>query len=199
MRQRLGGIAAADERGFTLVELITTMTILAIVLTGITSLFVAGTRSQSDQNRRFQAQTQLRVGLDRLRKDTHSACRALDTSTGLVLAEGATPTSVSFYMPPSCAAADSITWCTQGSGNRYGLYRASGMSCAGGIKYADFLTTGSIFTFHTYNQPAGSYTLARLHVDMPDNVNGSGPGTYRLADDIVFRNSPRCTIGTDCP
>ena len=199
MRQRLGGIAAADERGFTLVELITTMTILAIVLTGITSLFVAGTRSQSDQNRRFQAQTQLRVGLDRLRKDTHSACRALDTSTGLVLAEGATPTSVSFYMPPSCAAADSITWCTQGSGNRYGLYRASGMSCAGGSKYADFLTTGSMCTFHTYNQPAGSYTLARLHVDMPDNVNGSGPGTYRLADDIVFRNSPRCTIGTDCP
>jgi prepilin-type N-terminal cleavage/methylation domain-containing protein len=199
VRQRLGRIAAADARGFTLVELITTMTILMIVLTGITSLFVAGTRSQSDQSRRFQAQTQLRVGLDRLRKDIHSACRALDTSTGQVLTEGATPTSVSFYMPPSCAAANSLTWCTQGSGNRYALYRASGMSCAGGIKYADFLTTGSVFTFHTYNQPAGSYTLARLHVNMPDNVKGSGLGTYRLADDIVFRNSPRCTIGTDCP
>lgn len=199
MSRRLRGLAAADERGFTLVELITTMTILMIVLGGISSLFVAGTRSQSDLNRRFQAQTQLRIGLDRLRKDVHSACTALDASTGLVLAEGATPTAIAFYMPPTCNATNAITWCTQGSGTHYGLYRASGMTCAGAIRYADYLTTGSIFTFHTYNQPAGSYTLARLHVNIPDNVNGSGPGTYRVVDDIVFRNSPRCTIGTDCP
>lgn len=199
MRQRLRRLAAADERGFTLVELITTMTILMIVLGGISSLFVAGTRSQSDLNRRFQAQTQLRIGLDRLRKDVHSACTALDASTGIVLAEGATPTAIAFYMPPTCNATNAITWCTQGSGTHYGLYRASGMTCAGAIRYADYLTTGSIFTFHTFNQPAGSYTLARLHVNIPDNVNGSGPGTYRVVDDIVFRNSPRCTIGTDCP
>lgn len=199
MRQRLGRIAAADERGFTLVELITTMTILMIVLGGISSLFVAGTRSQSDLNRRFQAQTQLRIGLDRLRKDVHSACTALNASTGIVLTEGATPTAIAFYMPPTCNATNAITWCTQGSGTHYGLYRASGMTCAGAIRYADYLTTGSIFTFHTYNQPAGSYTLARLHVNIPDNVNGSGSGTYRVVDDIVFRNSPRCTIGTDCP
>ena len=198
MRQWLRRLAAVDERGFTLVELITTMGILMVVLTGITSLFVAGTRSQSDLSRRFQAQTQLRIGLDRLRKDIHSACSAVD-STGVALAEGATPTSVTFYMPSTCTATNAITWCTQGSGTRYGLYRASGTSCAGGIRYADFLTTGSIFTFHTYNQPAGSYTLARLHVNLPDNVNGSGAGTYSLVDDIVFRNSPRCTIGTDCP
>lgn len=199
MRQRLRRLAAADERGFTLIELITTMSILMIVLGGISSLFVAGTRSQSDLNRRFQAQTQLRIGLDRLRKDVHSACTALDASTGIVLTEGATPTAVAFYMPPTCNATNAITWCTQGSGTHYGLYRASGMTCAGAIRYADYLTTGSIFTFHTYNQPAGSYTLARLHVNIPDNVNGSGPGTYRVVDDIVFRNSPRCTIGTDCP
>ena len=186
------------ERGFTLVELITTMGILAIVLSGITALFVAGTRSQADLDRRFQSLTQLRLGLDKLRKDVHSACYAVDTA-GVKLTDGATPTTVTFYMPSTCDSANAITWCVQGSGMRWALYRATGTTCSGGTKWADYLTTGSVFTFHNYNIPAGSYASARLSVDLPDNINGSGPGTYTLEDDLVFRNSPRCTVGTDCP
>lgn len=183
-----------DERGFTLVELVTTMAILMVVLTGITSLFVAGTRSQADLDNRFQAQTQLRIGLDKMRKDIHSACSAAGPP-----ANGSTLTSVTLYMPSTCTSADAITWCTQGSGLRYGLYRIAGTACSGGTEYADYLTTGTVFTYYTYNYPTGSYSLARLHVHMPDNVKGSGAGTYTFDDDIVFRNSPRCTIGTDCP
>jgi prepilin-type N-terminal cleavage/methylation domain-containing protein len=187
-----------DERGVTLVELITTMGILAVVLGGISTLFVAGTRSQADLDRRFQALTQLRLGLDKLRKDVHSACYAVDTS-GVKLTDGATPTTVTLYMPSTCDSSNAITWCTQGSGTRWGLYRAVGTSCAGGVLWSDYLTTGSVFTFHDYNTPAGSYASARLSVHLPDNVQGSGAGTYTLDDDLVFRNSPRCTIGTDCP
>lgn len=188
-----------DERGFTLVELITTMGILAVVLSGITTLFVAGTRSQADLDRRFQALTQLRLGLDKLRKDVHSACYAVDTS-GVKLTDGATPTTVTLYMPATCDSTSAITWCVQGAGTRWGLYRAVGTTCAGGTKWSDYLTTGTgIFTFHNYNTPAGSYSSARLSVHLPDNIKGSGAGTYTLDDDLVFRNSPRCTVGTDCP
>lgn len=195
-----------DERGFTLVELITTMGILAVVLTGVTTLFVAGTRSQADLDRRFQALTQLRLGLDKLRKDVHSACYAVD-SGGVQLANNATPTTVTFYMPSACNNTNAITWCVQGAGKRYALYRKVGTTCTGGTKVADYLTTSvAVFTFHTYNAPVtvggttySSYSAARLSVNLPDNVKGSGPGTYTLNDDLVFRNSPRCTVGTDCP
>lgn len=190
----------ADERGFTLVELVTSMGILLVVMAGITALFVSGTRAQSDLGRRFQAQTELRIGLDKLRRDVHGACSAYDASTGAPLATGATPTAVTLYVPPSCGAADAITWCVQGSGTRFALYRAApATTCAGGVRYADYLTTSAIFTYTAFNVPAGSYTSARLHVHLPDNVQGGGPGTYTLDDDLVFRNSPRCTVGVDCP
>lgn len=196
------GAQPADQRGFTLVELITTMAILGIVLTGVTTLFVSGTKAQTDLDNRFQAQTELRVGLDKLRKDIHVACSGVDSS-GTALVDGSTYSSVTLYLPTACDSTNAITWCTQGSGTRYGLYRATGTSCTGATRYADYLTTGSVFTYHGYNYQAQagvySYSLARLHVNLPDNVKGSGTDTYTLADDIVFRNSPRCTVGTDCP
>lgn len=193
-----------DERGFTLVELIVTMTVLAIILGGISALFVAGTRSQADLDRRFQALTQLRLGLDKLRKDVHSACSAVD-ATGTPLVDGAQPTTVTLYLPPNCNSTNAVTWCVQGSGSRWGLYRNTGTTC-GGIKWSDYLTTSQVFTYRKYNQQVtvngttySNYTAAKLSVNLPDNVKGSGPGTYTLADDLVLRNSARCTVGTDCP
>lgn len=173
---RLGG-----DRGITMVELITTMAILLTVLTGITAAFVSGTRAQSDTEQRFQAQTQLRLGLDRLRREIHSACSASTSAA----------TSVTLLMPPDCSTT-SVTWCTQGSASRYALYRATGASCTGALKIADYLTSGSVFTYTAPDTPAGSHTRARLHVDLPVDVKpGDGHGAYRLTDDIVFRNSSR--------
>ena len=44
------------ERGFSLMEMITVMAIMSVVLTGLVSLFVQGSNSQIDLNRRFEAQ-----------------------------------------------------------------------------------------------------------------------------------------------
>ena len=174
--RRLGG-----QRGITLVELITTMAILMTVLTGITAAFVSGTRAQSDTEQRFQAQTELRLGLDRLRREIHSACSASASSAA----------SVTLLMPPDCTTTQ-VTWCTQGSGSRYGLYRASGASCTGALRIADYLTSGSVFGYTAPDTPSGTHTRARLHVDLPvDSKPGDGHGAYRLTDDIVFRNSSR--------
>jgi type II secretory pathway pseudopilin PulG len=162
-----------------MVEVIVAMTILVLVLTGVTSLFVSGTRSQADLQLRIQAQTELRIGLDTLRREVHGACPPAS----------ATATSITFTIT-NCTA--SITWCTQGSGSRYGLYRVVGATCTGGTKWADYLTSGNVFTLTSKNVPANSYSLPRLHVvltaDASPTVQG---GSFSVVDDIVFRNSLR--------
>jgi prepilin-type N-terminal cleavage/methylation domain-containing protein len=68
LRKRLAG-----ARGYTLVELLTVMSILAVVMTGLTTLFVQGSNAEVDMNRRFQAQQDTRLALDRMRRDAHCA------------------------------------------------------------------------------------------------------------------------------
>lgn len=184
-----------DERGFTLVELVLTMSLLLVVLGAITALFVSGSRAQTDLQSRFQAQDELRVALDALRLQIHSACAVADGTPV------ATPlSSVTIWLPPNCDATSQTTWCTRGSGTRYGLYQVPGSAtCTGGTRKADHLTSANVFTYTKQDTPAGSYTLPRLSVDLPLNVRGSGPGTYALDDEIVFRNGFRCVPVVDAP
>lgn len=175
-----------DENGMSVVEMLTVMVILGVVLGGVVSLFTAGLNSDADLNRRFQSQTDARTALDRMRRDAHAACGV----TG-----GYSTASVTFVFPAnSCASGtSSISWCTSGSGTRYKLYRTASATCSvTGPMYADYLTTGSVFTYVAQNTPAGSYTLARLHVDVPVNrLPSRSTDKYELVDDLVFRNSPR--------
>lgn len=188
---------AAGDGGYTLPELLTTMAILLIVLTGITALFVSGSKAQTDLTARFDAQTELRVGLDKLRRQIHSACSATGVTADV-------PTSsVTLSLPGSTAGTctTTVTWCTQGSGSHYGLYQVDGSTCSGGTRYADFLTSPTIFTYlepdhyvdpSTGQYTVGSYSLARLHVDMTVDANPNlTGGAYHVVDDIVFRNSQR--------
>ena len=56
------------EAGYNLVEMITVMVIMTVVFAGITTVFVAGSKAQSDQERRFQAQVTTRLALDKIRR-----------------------------------------------------------------------------------------------------------------------------------
>jgi len=178
-----------NERGYTLVELLTVMAILSIVSMAIITLYISGVRAQANMDATFSAQTSLRVGLDKLRGDVHLACSETAQSA----------TSVTLSMPVASEGAcdqvtpSVITWCTQGSGSVYGLYRIVGSStCSGGVKYADFLTGGSIFTYTAQNSPSGSYALPRLHVDMTLNTQPANATTrYHVVDDLVFENGVR--------
>ena len=175
IRSMLGG-----ERGYSLVELLTVMAILSVVMTGITALFVQGSNAQVDMNGRFQAQQDARVAFDKIRRDGH--CASLVTLTG--------QTQATMTLPSSCGS--QISWCTVAFGTsttRYGLYRQSGATCGtSGLKWADYLTSGNIFTYSAQS----SLSLAKLSVDLPINLRPTRTfETYELKGDVALRNSTR--------
>jgi prepilin-type N-terminal cleavage/methylation domain-containing protein len=181
------------ERGYSLIEMLTVMVIMGLVMGGITSLFVSGTNAEADQNNRFQAQLNSRLSLDKIRREVHCASS---------VALSGTP-SGSYYptMTENSTGCGGVqySWCTasvNGATNRFRLYRQSGATCssAAGTKYADYLTSGTIFAYNTASGsstgPAGS--LPKLTVDVLVNRAPTKPAeTYELKDDIVLRNGTR--------
>lgn len=166
-----------DERGFSLVEVVLTTAIAGLIAGGAVTLFVSGQRAGTDLSERGQAQAELRLALDELRTDVHCASAA---------AGGAT--SVTLTVPATCVPQGSVTWCTSGSGTRHELFRLAGSgTCAtDGRHYADWLTTGDVFTLH----PSSFESLAMLRVDLrAQRAEMSGP--LRVCDVLVLRNSPR--------
>lgn len=71
--RRLIGRLAADERGYTITELLTVLAILGIVVTSFATVFASASKAEVDMNLRFQAQQQARLALDRLRREAHCA------------------------------------------------------------------------------------------------------------------------------
>jgi prepilin-type N-terminal cleavage/methylation domain-containing protein len=184
-----------EERGFSLIEMLTVMIIMSVVLTGLTTLFVQGSNAELDMNRRFEAQQDSRVALDKIRREIH--CADLATTTP---PSGPAPT-ITLHQPGQCPAAVSaaptdITWCSVlFSTGRYRLYRKVGASCdATGVRWADYLTSANLFEA----QVASSTSLAKVKVSFPVDVKaGDATPAYRLCDHIVLRNTLRTgTPGT---
>lgn len=177
------------EQGYTLIELIISMTILAMVMTSITVLLVSATTSEVDMNNRFQAQTAARLGLDGLRREVH--CAQSVAVSGTASADGRYPIAT-LTIPSTCPTAGgltAITWCTAANGSRWSLWRYQSATCSGtGRKYADYLTQSGAFNY----TPQNASSLAFLSVRLPVNV--PSPRTtkvYVLDDNIVLRNSTR--------
>jgi prepilin-type N-terminal cleavage/methylation domain-containing protein len=181
------------ERGYSLVEMLTVMVIMSVVLTGLTTLFVQGSNAELDMNRRFQAQQEARVALDKLRREIH--CARVATTTP---ATGAA-SHVKLTLPGQCPTAvggveTEISWCSQSVSGRYALYRKVGATCdTAGIKWADYLTEQNLFQF----QASDSTTLARLRVRIPVDIKTTdNTPAYALCDQIVLRNRTRSGLGS---
>ena len=161
MIRRLRGRLLREEGGYSLIEMLLVMVIMTIVFAGVTAVFVAGSKAQADQDRRFQAQLSTRLALDQIRRDIHCANDVNPYATN----------SVTLKIT-GCTGGD-VSWCTvavSGYTNRYALYRMAGTSCsASGTKIADYLTTGSAFPAFTHT--TGS--LAALQVDFIVSVKSS--------------------------
>jgi prepilin-type N-terminal cleavage/methylation domain-containing protein len=187
------------EQGYSLIELLVTMVILSIVLASLTTVFISGSSAEASLNRRFQAQQNARMGLDRIRTDIHCASLAqaqtINTYPGLKLAVG------------NClAATPTISWCevlVTASPPRYALYRSTttgATTCtssdAARLLVADYLTTSTAFTTATIPQ----YTLQRVGVDFKVSVNATSSTSevYELTDSIVARNATRCVTAGGC-
>jgi prepilin-type N-terminal cleavage/methylation domain-containing protein len=203
-----------EEAGYSLVELIIVMAILTVVLGAIVALFTAGINADADQNRRFQAQQDVRLAMDKLRRELHSGCTVSSPAT-----YNTPVSSVTIYVPAdTCASGShSVTWCTTGSGTNFTLYRIVATSCTGATQYfAEHLTSGNIFIYlppnsHLVSSSSlgqgtsvaqivtadGSSTLPRIHVDLTSNLSSSKSNdAYRLVDDIGLRNGSRaCSAG----
>lgn len=172
-----------DERGYSLVELLVSMSILGSIMTSVSVLLVSATNSEVDMNRRFQAQTEARLGLDRLRREVHCA-QSVTTSSGGAVATLTIPATC-----PTVGGLTAITWCTQANGSRWDLWRYAGSSCSGtGRKWASSINQAAVFTYSAQS----TSSLAYLSVDLPVNVKGSKTiSSYVLQDNIVLRNSTR--------
>lgn len=172
-----------DESGFTLIELVTVLGMLVIVVTALAYAMAAAAKSEEEMNRRFGSQINARIALDQIRREAH--CASAVTPTGAA----STITITLGSRCPSANAGTTVSWCTVGSGTRYVLYRKLGATCDGtGKRTVDYLTTGTVFSY----APQSASSLAILSVTLPVNTNpASGRPDYRLADDIVLRNSVR--------
>ena len=173
-----------EQRGYSLMELLVSMSILGSVMTSVSVLLVSATNSEVDMNRRFQAQTQARLGLDLMRREVHCA---------MSVSPAGASASVTLTIPATCPTSGgntAITWCTVANGsNRWGLWRYPGSSCSGtGKRYADYVTASSIFIYTGQTVDK----LAFLNVRLPINIKPSESRfLYNLEDDIVLRNSTR--------
>ncbi len=180
----------AHECGYTLIEALIVLAVLGIVLGGLTTVFVSGSRAELDMNKRFQAQLNARAALSRLRSDIHiAACTPTGTALSPLLLYANSPTS------GSCTGNPVVVWCVTTSPSmtgRYALYRVVATSCANptsGVIQADYLTTNAVFsiTWPTFGTKQRESVAVTLPVDLNANTT---IGSYTLNDSIVLRNFP---------
>jgi prepilin-type N-terminal cleavage/methylation domain-containing protein len=211
--------ALRRERGYTLVEMLATLSILGVVMGALGTLFVSATNSEADMNNRFRAQQTARVALDKMRREVHCASSGTPgtangptSSVTLTLASfcKTLPQPLPSPLPSYCSTSSgqttcSVTWCTRNvATNRNALYRVTGSTCgsSGGVKWADYLigttgapasptcTDGALCVFN-YSAPTTSL-LAKLGLDLPVNVlPRKATELFELQDALVLRNSTR--------
>lgn len=168
---------ALCERGYTLIELLMVTVILSVVMTGLTVLFVQATNAELQMNKRFQAQQEARVAIDKMRREIH--CAKAITPAG-------NSASITVTIPSQCPTSGgseiNVVYDTQlVATGRYQLRRA-------GVRIADYVRVGNVFT---YTAPTTD-SLGKLRVDLPINIQPPGAGgTWELVADMVPRNTSR--------
>ena len=165
------------EGGYTLIELLLVCAILGTVLASLSVLFTSASSSQIDMNRRFRAQQDARVAVDKMRREIH--CSDEITPSGV-------STAITVRLPAQCPSAGgaltNVTYDVVGSGQRFQLRRNT-------IVLADFISEQNAFS---YTAPVAATSLGRLRVTLPINTTPTNTGKeWRLVADIVLRNTTR--------
>jgi prepilin-type N-terminal cleavage/methylation domain-containing protein len=179
------------QGGYTMIELLAVMAIFLTIATALTQLFVSGAKAELDANRRFQAQSNARLALDKLRRELHCSSGITQTSGSALSPPPATYTAIRVTLPGHCPSAGGVqitvdyAMVSKGT-NRWELRRTKSGGTA--IPIADYVTNDDVFSY-TAQSPS---TRALLHVDIPVNINpNEGWKQWRLVDDIVLRNTLR--------
>jgi prepilin-type N-terminal cleavage/methylation domain-containing protein len=166
------------QGGYTLIELLLVCAILGTVLASLSVLFVSASGSQIDMNRRFRAQQDARVAVDKMRREIHCADQISPAGISAAITvqlPGQCPTAVG-------SAVTNVTYDVVGSGQRFQLRRNT-------VVLADFVSEQSAFK---YDAPITGTSLGRLRVTLPINTTPTNAiKEWRLVSDIVLRNTSR--------
>jgi Tfp pilus assembly protein PilW len=186
----------------TLIELLTTMTVLALVMTGILVMFVSGLRATDDMNNRFGAQQNARLALSALRNDIGKACTVtVGAVTGVTAGSQVTlvlpSTSTPVAGANSCSSGTTtVIWCAASASLAapYALYRSTAATCSSavGSKRANALKCAGTATGCTavFVKTTSSTTRPAVTVTFPVEANlSNNHGLYTLADTITARNA----------
>jgi Tfp pilus assembly protein PilW len=197
----------------TLVELLTTMSILGLVMTAVIGMFVTGLRAETDMNKRFVAQQNARLALSALRNEIGSACTVTlgAVTTPVVETIGSQLTLLipdSRHTPVNGQSACSstatyppirVSWCAASASGAapFGLYRQVAATCSSstGVKRAGSLkcagtpsppsTCAAVFLKTT---SAGQYPTVTVTFPVQANLTNTH-GLYKLQDTIMARNA----------
>jgi type II secretory pathway pseudopilin PulG len=169
-----------DEGGYTLIELVTVVTLLVLVLGTVVVSFTVGIHQQVDQSRREGAYATARLALQRMRLDIHCASGGEDSveanSYGgftLTLTESG-DSAGSGWCPaviPAGSGSAGVQWCTIPAGDAEGhfkLYRFLGLDptdCDGG--------PGSTFEADFISRPPGGWPQNGLVAAVPASWAGN--------------------------
>jgi prepilin-type N-terminal cleavage/methylation domain-containing protein len=192
----------AQEDGMTLIELLTTMSILGLVMTAILVMFTSGLRATDDMNTRFQAQQNARLALSAIRNEVGAACSVTTgTVTGetagsqvtLVLPNTSTPTAGA----NSCSSGTTtVIWCAASASlaQPYALYRSTAATCSSssGVQKASSLKCAGTASGCTavFVKTSSATKLPTLTVTFPVEANLTNThGLYTLSDIITARNA----------
>ncbi len=112
-------------------------------MTALVSLFTSGAKAELDMNRRFEAQQNARLALDRMRRELHCA-------SGITATPNTAVSSITVTLPSQCPSSGgstlSVVYDTSlVSANRYRVRRTANSTT---VVIADYITTANGNAFH---------------------------------------------------
>ena len=165
------------ESGFTLVELVITVFILGLVMTGLGNLFVSNQRASTDSQARMSSQENVRVAFGRLEFDARCASSAALQSGGQ---------GVYLVLPSQCShSTGNVTWCV----NSGSLVRIVGTSClTAGTTLVKNVTSATPFS--CYAVSGVTSPLPILAVALTVNTTTTTANQTSATDYITMHNAP---------
>ena len=168
-----------EQTGFTLVEMIVTMIILAFVMDGLVNVLASGSRAESDATARMTGQQSVRDSVGRL--DFEARC----SSAASLISGG---TGVALTLPANCShATGTVSWCV--ASGTLKRFTSSGCPGSGGQIFVSNVTSTTPFTIVTGS--VGSGQLPQLGVTLTVNTTGRSSDAFTLTDTIALRNGTR--------
>jgi type II secretory pathway pseudopilin PulG len=166
------------EGGYSMVELLTALVILGTITGAVTVLFLQASTAEVDMNRRFQAQQEARLAVDRMRREVH--CAKSISPAGV---SAAITVTVARVCPTAVGNVDTAhTYDVVSADGRFKLRR-------NGVVIADHVSEQNAFS---YTAPVTGTSLGKLQVTLPINTKPSDKSKeWRLVADIVLRNTTR--------